>query len=70
MLQQKKSKTLLNVVFLLSFLTMFVSNIKAEDPSNVVYSLNKNAIANLNNGIKSENYGLRKSSIQMVGKSI
>lgn len=70
MLQQKKSRVLLNALLVLSFLSFFVTNIHAEDPSNVVYSLSKNAIANLNNGIKSENLGLRKSSIQLVGKRV
>jgi HEAT repeat protein len=57
----------LYVVFLVVLILLSSIAVAQTKPS-VVVKLNDNAISNLNQAIVSENYGLRKSAIYLVGK--
>lgn len=68
MLNQQNFKRIA-AIFLLTIISLFLSSkLLAQKPSNVIFVLNENAIANLKTGITSENPGLRKSAIYLVGK--
>jgi len=56
-------------IFLTIIAVIFLSSkLVAQEPSNVIFTLSDNALANLNTAIKSENSGLRKSAIYLAGK--
>lgn len=68
MLSQHNFKSV-TAIFLLTIVVLSLSSkLSAQEPSNVIFVLSENAIANLNTAIKSENPGLRKSAIYLVGK--
>lgn len=65
----KKSFTKSKFYFTLLFVVFLVSSITvAQTKPSVVVKLDNNAISNLNQAIVSDNYGLRKSAIYLVGK--
>lgn len=65
----KKSFTQSKLYVVLLFFVIFASSITvAQTNPSVVVRLDDNAISNLNQAIVSENYGLRKSAIYLVGK--
>ena len=68
MLNQQNFKRIATI-FLLTMVVLFLSSkVIAQEPSNIIFELSDNALANLNAAIKSENPGLRKSAIYLVGK--
>jgi hypothetical protein len=67
MLHKDSFKKLTTVFLVVSVITVLSITTKAQDVKNANFHLSKNAIANLNNGIKSENLGLRKNSIYFSG---
>ncbi len=55
-------------LLLVFFAILFATNINAQEIKSNSHSFSKNDIGNLNNGIKSENPGLRRSAIYFAGK--
>lgn len=68
MLNQQNFKHIAAIYLLSIFVLLLSSKLIAQEPSNVIFALSENALANLNTAIKSENTGLRKSAIYFVGK--
>ena len=68
MLNQQNFKRIAAIYSLSIFVLFLSSKLMAQEPSNVIFSLSENALANLTTAIKSENPGLRKSAIYLVGK--
>ena len=68
MLNQQNFKRITAIFLLTIFVLLLSSKLIAQEPSNVIFALSENALANLNTAIKSENPGLRKSAIYLVGK--
>ena len=63
------TKSYLGVSFFAMILVLSAyTNVNAQNGSNVVLSLNEEAIGNLKNAITADNPGLRKSGIYLAGK--
>ena len=68
MLHKNNLKHFTTAVLIVIAMFLFLSNVNAQEPKSVILTLSKNAIANLNTAIKSDNPGLRKSAIYLAGK--
>jgi HEAT repeat protein len=68
MLQNNNYKRYSATLLVVFVAMLFTSNINAQEAKSNSHSFSKNDIENLNNGIKSDNLGLRRSSIYFAGK--
>ncbi|MCP5062240.1 MAG: hypothetical protein GY936_07245 [Ignavibacteriae bacterium] len=68
MLRQQKFNRFATIILSTIVVLVLSSKLMAQEPSNIIFTLSENALANLNTAIKSDNPGLRKSAIYLVGK--
>jgi len=67
MLHEYSFKKMTVVLFVVGSLIIFSTTNKAQGTNNADFNLSKNAIANLNMGIESDNVGLRKNAVYFAG---